>query len=167
MRLSELLLLADLATFPCENFNKTDAIFSSCLCRRNADGFTFESNEPDELFSHLLIGVDVVPAELIVLVVIDGDVFCAVLVFDGDAGVSVIDTGESANGPTRRAIFGGGLMTKTSNSLSNFIINFTICCLFCHYLGGILRLTSKFCTVEMTLSSLRLRVSLIDESSVE
>lgn len=109
MRLSELLLLPDLAMFPCENFNRTDDSFSSCLCRRNSDGFTFESNEPDDTFSLLLIGVDVVPAELIVLVVIDGDVVCAMPAFDGDGGVSVIATGESANGPTRRIIFGGGL----------------------------------------------------------
>lgn len=115
MRLSELLLLPDLAMFPCENFNKTDDNFSSCLCRKNSDGFTFESNEPDVTFSLLLIGVDVVPAELIVLVVIDGDVFCAVPVFDGDGGVSVIDTGESANGPTRRIIFGGGLSKRNEN----------------------------------------------------
>lgn len=110
MRLSELLLLPDLAMFPCENFSNTDDNFSSwCLCRRNSDGFTFESNDPAEVISLLLIGVDVVPAELIELLVIDGDAFCAELVFDGDAGVSVIDTGESANGPTRRIIFGGGL----------------------------------------------------------
>lgn len=109
MRLSELLLLPDLAMLPCENFSKTDDNFSSCLCRRNSDGFTFESNEPDDTFSLLLIGVDVVPAELIVLVNIDGDVFCGMLVFDGDGGVSVIDTGESATGPIRRIIFGGGL----------------------------------------------------------
>lgn len=35
------------------------------------------------------------------------------------------------------------------------------------YLGGIFRFTSTFCTVEMTLSSLRLSVSLMDESSIE
>lgn len=126
MRLSELLLLPDLAIFPCENFNKTEDNFSSCLCRRNSDGFTFESNDPDEALSLLLIGVDVVPAELIVLVVvIDGDVVCAVLVFDGDGGVSVIDTGESANGPTRRTIFGGGLMEfekRTKLSISSITL---------------------------------------------
>lgn len=105
MRLSELLLLPDLAILPCENFNSN---FSSCLWRRNSDGFTFESDEPDDIDSLLLSGVDVVPAELIVL--LDGDVaVCALPVFKGDGGVSMIDIGESANGPTRRAIFGGGL----------------------------------------------------------
>lgn len=120
IRLSELLLLPDLAIFPCENFNKTDDNFSSCLCRRNSDGFTFESNEPPEAFSFLLIGVDVVPAELIVLVVIEGDVFCVVFVCDGDAGVSVIATGESAIGPMRRTIFGGGL-SKEFAFIEHFI----------------------------------------------
>lgn len=109
MRLSELLLLPDLAIFPCENFNKTDDNFSSCLCRKNSDGFTFESSEPPAALSLLLIGVDVMPAELIVLVVIVGDVFCVVFVCIGEAGVSVIATGESAIGPMRRIIFGGGL----------------------------------------------------------
>lgn len=109
MRLSELLLLPDLAIFPCENFNKTDDNFSSCLCRKNSDGFTFESSEPPAALSLLLIGVDVMPAELIVLVVIVGDVFCVVFVCNGEAGVSVIATGESAIGPMRRIIFGGGL----------------------------------------------------------
>lgn len=117
MRLSELLLLPDLAMFPCENFNNTDDNFSSCLCRKNSDGFTFESSELDEAFSFLLIGVDVVPAELIVLLDIDGDVVCAALAFDGDGGVSVIDTGESANGPTRRTIFGGGLSENEKNCI--------------------------------------------------
>lgn len=58
--------------------------------RRNSDGLTFDSDEQ----------VDVLVS------------CCDVLLNDGDGGVSVID-GESANGPTRRAAFGGGLEITT------------------------------------------------------
>lgn len=54
--------------------------------RRNSDGLTFDSVEQFDVLVSC----------------------CDVLLKDGDGGVSVID-GESANGPTRRAAFGGGL----------------------------------------------------------
>lgn len=74
----------------CGCFSKTVECFSSlCLCRRNSDGLTFESDEHTLL---LRVGVfEVWPT------------------FDGDAGVSIIVVGVSAIGPTRRATFGGGL----------------------------------------------------------
>lgn len=56
--------------------------------RKNSDGFTFDSDEHTDVLVVLLLNV-----------------------LDGDGGVSVID-GESANGPTRRAAFGGGLKWK-------------------------------------------------------
>lgn len=124
IRLSELLLLPDLAILPCENLSKTLDNFSSLnLCRNISDGFTFESSELDDVFSLLLISVDDVADDEIVVDIVDNTVVDCVLIADGDGGVSDIGTGESINGPTRRAIFGGGLngiITKKEDKKPKF-----------------------------------------------